>query len=236
MDINGLTTIKSIADDVILELGIDESYKLNMIRFAERGITEFSGLHLEDTKTVLLQIDPDSLTSPLPMDYMMFSRIGVFYKNQIIQLSSNSRLKYDRQIECGGSDTDKETFDGSLYLGQGKHGQYGFRGGKSEYGDYIIDTKNWNIQFSTYADNIVLEYVSTGIEKNGQTYVLEGMREALIAWCKWKWAEGNNQKMLGYYEGQYYNEVKKFRRKYIRLSLQEYKDAIFESLSNTVTR
>jgi hypothetical protein len=236
MDIDGLTTIKSIADDVVLELGIDESYKLNLIRFAERGVLKFAGLHLDDTKTVLLDIDPNVLTAPLPKDYLTFSRIGVFYNNQLIQLSSNSRLKTNRQVDCGGSDTTKEEFNTSIYLGNGNHGQYGFRGGKSQYGDYNIDTKLWQIQFDTYADNIILEYVSTGIEKNGETYILEGMREPLIAWCKWKWSEGNDKRLINEYKGQYYDEVRHFRKVYRRLTMQEYRDAIFESLSNTATR
>ena len=246
MDVSGLTTVSSIVDDVILELGIDDSHKLKLMRLAERGVVDFVGFHLESVKTILLEVSEDTFTAPLPRDYANFSRIGIFKGGQLQQLSLNNKIQLNRTAACGQTPNNEAPsravagYYGYPYASN--YGTYrpayGYRGGVSEFGEYSINIREWEIQLTKYREDIYLEYVSTGINQNGETNLIEGMREPIIAFIKWKNGEGQNIPLsrLNDLERKYRDEVVRFRQKHQRMSLQEYMDAFYASMSNTATR
>jgi len=206
MDTNRLTQISSVVDDVQNELKDynDKSY-FRFLRFVERGLKELNIFHLNNVSVMTLTVDTDSKSAPLPGDFLTLRRIGVLLGNgRVYPLTADSDLNINKDSECGQIQKDDSTAIVQDYR------TYKSRGGTSEAGTYRINYKQNRIEFgpSVTSDTVIIEYVSSGIQINGDTFVPELAREALMSFVMWK-IQPIGTALRQRAEIAYYTEIKK---------------------------
>jgi hypothetical protein len=224
MDTSGLITLKSVVDDFLSENKLDESEFVRLLRIAERGMGELSMFVIPTIKTTTLTIDRRTNAASLPRDYMDYSRIGVIVNGDLYPLSSNSNLQLNKEINCEDTGVPNESSDKFV-----EDHSYSSRGGHSQFGEYRLNIAKHRIEFDSNASSrqVVLEYISTGVNASEETYVPYMALECMIAWVDWKNSKGDrslNRVDVQERERIYYNEFEKLKDKYIP-SAQELLDA-----------
>lgn len=205
-DISRLTSLKSIVDDVLIENSEGEGNFLRYLRFAER-CTQFLSYYLFDNvKSCKIVVDKTKLTAPFPMDMAKFSRLCVIVDGELKTLSLNPNLEINRDINCGEVEGSESVDD----FGDDVHA-YIHNSGIPFIGDYRMNERMGVFEFSSnipYTD-LILEYISTGLNQTGETLVPEVARETIMAWINWKRAKGNERQ---YKEVEFNNEYIKLRQ------------------------
>lgn len=229
-DISGLCTLSSIVDDVINEMGLSESEYIRLLRVAERGLMKINLNAIGGVSTQKIEVDEKTLTSPLPRDFAMFLKLGVIVNGKLYPLTMNDNIQINRDIDC---DTVISQKDGAHY----PLNRYSTRGGLPEIGNYRINSKMNRIEFSSNLNykSLILEYVSTGLNATGETYVPAIARETLIAWTIWKYVEytAKYQNRIQYAESRFNSEYLNMRE-LMMPTLDEMQDAFRQTLRQTI--
>lgn len=184
METKGLITLQTCVDDVLNKL---DSYSDSLIgrylRFAERGLSSLNLFVLNSVRTETLTINKHINIANLPADFVRLIRLGVNLNGKIYTLTNDNELKVGTYFGC--ETTERETSDSAYdscdenYCGW----NYQIKGGHSEYGTYRIDEANYTIQFGqgVNLDDVVIEYVGTGLNISDVTYIPEKARETIIS-------------------------------------------------------
>ena len=223
-----LITIKEIVADIMLDMDDQSNGQfLRATRFIERGIGELKLFHAKMTTPVKLNINYDTLTAPLPSDYVRYVEIGVYNNHgQLIPLTINDKLI---NVQAKSCDSDKA--DEVEYIDTSN--RYGHKGGLSEFKECRINLEKHRIEFSTNLKgyDVYLKYISTGVDSNTLIPVI--YRESLIAYGRWKLEKNPN--LRDYLKREYYEEVEKLRDAQSP-TLQELYDAVLQSSNQIGTR
>ncbi len=203
----------------LIRIGIDVLQELNM---------DVSGSPSYTTLT----INTDTLTAPLPDDYLAYRNIGVCINNMIIPLGLNKNIAIQPTFDDCGDEPQRQNFPFNdpnnifnavnnpyPYYGGNTHyntsGEqigryYGVGGGQASFGQYIIDTKNNRIQFSSLlSGEVVLEYLASPAKSKGKYVVPPYIKEAVIAGIGWRSIQdmdGISQNVKEAKRRDYYNE------------------------------
>lgn len=186
----------------------------------------------------------DALQVDLPDDFMNYTAIGRRFNNKITTMSLNKGLITEhKKDDCGNPVLDAKdntnTSDCStnryLFIPHYRNGQYVGEQygavGVNELGYYNIDLKNRKIQVDTKGE-IILEYVSSGIECDGSAVVPRQCVQAIRHYIHWNIAEWNKNINLGEKERKralYYNEYEQLKHFEHSFTMSEYLDMRYET-------
>jgi hypothetical protein len=256
MDTRGLITLRYSVMNTLNEL---EDYSMrNYKRFIQLAIDGYRGLHikhLNSVKVAYLPVDMEMKTVQFPSDYVEYVKIAVSLNGQVWTLTRNDKLHLPREFDCGldvpsilrGETQNIDTtvwggyyFTDHLYMGRWVTDMFGIGGGfNSAY--YRIDEERRQIVLNGTIPNneIILEYVSTGIDLNEDTLVPVQALDALKAYIHWKNIEYKTTVPMGEKQRKeqlYYVEAMKLDSFEDMLTLDEYFDQLYESTKQTPKR
>lgn len=190
MDTSGLITLQDAVDDVLNELeNYSDANVLRYTRLGERAIKELNLFSLDKVSTKIMPVSKDLNRVNLPSDLLTVLRVGVRLGNgRIYTLTMDEHLMLSSDVASCTNVSLTGTEPAELNAGDSIISNYSIRGGQSEYGSYRVDYSLNVIQLglNVNLDEIVVEYVSSGIKIDGVTYIQEITREAVIAYIKYK--------------------------------------------------
>ena len=181
---NGLISLKSIVDDLLLQTKDGESNYITYLRLAERCVTEeLNPFTTGSAKAVKYTIDKTILNVPLPKDYVSLVRLGVIVNGSIVPIYENTHLRIQRPVNCSEVESEVDMVDMNM--------PNEYNNGTNYFGRYRINKQNRVIEFSSDItfNECIMEYYSTGIKANGETLVEIDVRPVIIAYINWKEAE-----------------------------------------------
>lgn len=249
---NGLLTIEQMVANVLDQIQKPHMYNELAETVAQkivRGYQDLNFYHHYHVEVAYLPVNEMNAVN-LPDDYIDYHKIGILSNGQVWTLSINDNIALPRREVCGQTIRSVITsgnpegvgmnygyyFPDHYRNGRFVGGLYGLGGGfNTAY--YRIDKGRNQIILSGSVPRceIVLEYQSNGISTSRESLIPMVCREVLIAYAVWKMAEGDmdmpmNRIML--YKQNYYEEIEKFRFLETSITLDEFKDALYEGFYN----
>lgn len=185
MNTKGVTKIQTVVYEVMNDLNqVSMTDYKRFLQWAIRGYKKLNIFYL-NTKEVFVSKVTEINTVSLPDDYISYSKIGFLLGNEIHTLSRNDSIltlfRESEGKEVVGDDmlASQSTPIGTWLAVPNKTYNIGF---------YKEDKKNNRLIFQgdLRGLDIVVEYISTGIKLDGQTYIPEITREPLIAYIHWQ--------------------------------------------------
>jgi hypothetical protein len=191
---------------------IDKTESKAYLRHLKWANDAFRRLNLADglptMKTATLPIDSSTNTAILPNDYLDYYKIGVCVNGVLINFDLNDSLCFDSNepdsvCECteeeitttieaccngvGGYDTWYYPYYSQYHNGQFVAGVYGVGAG-FKHGGFKINLEANKIQFDSCvtAEEVVLEYKSSGMSSDGNAIVQQTAIPAIMAYIHWR--------------------------------------------------
>lgn len=196
---------------------VDDFNSPNYQKYLQWAINCFGDLQLftmPSIKIAYIQLD-DILQATVPDDYIEYVSIGICKNGKIYTLTLNDNIITQHKTDsCGNpspcgiiAQTQKDYHNGLWsYIPHFRNGQYvgeqyGQTGGQNRYGYYNIDTKSIPniIQFNSVVPQteIVLEYISSGINTDGSAVVPRKCVETIVNFIHYQIAEHGKNISLG---------------------------------------
>ncbi len=226
------------------------------LQYAIRGFRELNLQASTVTKISYLPIS-DSKSIDLPTDYVKYLKIGVVCNGHIILLGLDNSIALNHDYnDCGDpleivtqSPAERDFsnlnygyfFSDHFHNGQWIGGAYGIGGGYNGKGYYRVNEEKNQIQLSSQVPSteIVLEYISDGLNPDGSANVPVETIECLIAFVMWKIKQYKKNTSLGEIDmarTDYITEFNKLKHFKLCFSLQEYLDVYRRNVQGTVKR
>lgn len=223
-------TLRSIVADFLLEAGVGEDKFTRAYHIGVRALKELAYDVNGENKTEKLFIEPDG-TAELPQDCLKVTKIGPLNSCGEIQgLTRNSQLSKVRSTYCGecsqplgtdcgcrdakyprnvaGTSATLRTYASPLGVGSW-----------TNIGEYRIDGDLVYLSQNCIGRDIYVEYNSfTQEDELGDMYVHPYLREAVIAFIRWKFyinIKTQYKQDKGYYQSEWHREKRnaKYRLK-----------------------
>jgi hypothetical protein len=233
----GYVAIRDLSRQALYEMEEQGTHKLQRaIYYALQCVKKLSFVTLTEPKTVRLKVN-DNKSIDLPPDYINYIKIGVQVNTdkgpRVLTFALNEQLPLASHTdECGnplrtlGSICDHEDAGGYWYnnyqQGSNVGRIFGYGGGQSHVGTFTVDREFDRITFSSELalDYVYMEYITNGINPNGNTYVHALYEFPLIAYIIWKLTKipGERQKK----ENEYFRELRDMKKVKLAFSVKEY--------------
>jgi hypothetical protein len=209
---NALVSLDYVVNSVFNKLGrYTQRHYDQYLQFAIEGFGELNMFHISNIRVAHLQMNDAKIVS-LPPDFIDYTKVAVCINGRLWTLSLNENMCLPRAEVCGEPIREVvhgvpgETFiipgDGyyfadHYYNGRFIAGLYGLGGGFN-IAYFRLDTERRNIVFSGSIpnDEVVLEYISTGIDKNNQTLIPRQAVKALQNYILWQRIENDDKYTL----------------------------------------
>jgi hypothetical protein len=210
---SGYVSLNYIVNLVLMDINENTSVKRKKaLQYAILGLTRLNLYTLDSIRTVYLTQN-DNFTVDVPNDYIDYTKIGVVLDGQIITLSLNNDIPFPDKNKCApvnNASKDDTVFNlfgsdyyfpdfGYSYLDYYRNGQYvgeqyGLGGGLGLF-EFRYNPEDRQIAFTDKANNgeIILEYKSSGINKDGSSIVPREAVEPLRRWVHWQLDEYNDK-------------------------------------------
>lgn len=216
---------------------LDERYP----RFLSLAISGLKDLQMDLKNAVkedVIAVNSND-TVTLPSDYIDYLLIGTVSGNSINSMGMNRNMAPRGNDDCGNMLSGTSTEDNDVFYGIGgthlnKDGQFvgrafGAGGGGANNGTYnVYKDKGYIALSGCTASNIVLRYLATVEQIDGEFLVDEFAVEALKAWIYWKYVQrsrshGPADKQMA--QADYKAEKKKAERRFNRFNIVEFVNA-----------
>lgn len=268
MDSPGIVNLDYVTKRVMLDLDYTDAHKYQKIlQIAIDGLGELSKFVSQKVKVKYLTIDTNNLTVDLPSDFMKISKIGFERNGRINPINLNNNLILARDMDkCGTPQNVNEAtcsadnvllyptygyyfaphFRNGRYVGE----LYGIGGGQSEI-EYRLDEERRQLtlsnQFFTEGDNqnqiqvteIILEYVSTGVEPGGSTVISRQAVRPLVKFIHWEITEYNKKASQAEKDRkmkQYMLAFEQYKEFEVGFTIDEYYDMVYSTYKQTPKR
>jgi hypothetical protein len=202
--VQGTTTINYVVMSVLNRL---KDYSMRHYSFLEQicieGYTELNLWYLDNIEVVYLRMS-DAKTVDLPPDYVDYTKIGVPVAGKLRVLTNNQNILLPREFQDGepvGNTDDAQTigYDAVYFIDHFRNGQfvggmYGFPGANDQ-AFYRVDRESRTIVFSGSIPRgeVVLEYISSGVNLSGTTVIPREAVPALRAYLQWILIENDSK-------------------------------------------
>jgi len=232
--IPGQITVRDVVLDVIEDLGIEQKWYKNMVRWAVRGFGELLLFHVdvyEETK-----LTPSAVgICTVPEDYVSWVAIGIPWFGRLFTVSRDNLLITTTTTVANVETQDSTQGEGVAQSGTAFY-HYGETGGKNQYHLEWINNRQFMVN-GLPVTNVILRYVSTGIKASGDSSLPVLCREALIAYIKKMYAERDPKSMssLQYWDNRWNEELEKLRFAQFPTA-DDITDTIYETWTQTVKR
>jgi len=203
----GYTTLDQIVREACLES--DDHGMHNYEKFmlwATEGLQEMRIDTFQEIKSIRTETTTIA-TLPFPVDMVKWTKIGYLSGDRLKVFTVNNRLIKSHKKECGEdvlNDKYHPSYDNGVYdnsrsiaedgvwfygygYGNSSGAIYGYGNGVQGDGQVSVNKEMREFQFSSdYASkDVVLEYVSSGLNPSGQSYVEESIRKAVKEYIFW---------------------------------------------------
>ena len=260
-EITGSTkNLDYIVHAVLADLG--ENHTRNYAYYLHWAFAGFRDLNLYGQSTVKTKwiTMSDTNTICLPDDFVDYISVGITLCGRVFLLSLNDSMSPQKCVECpvpidqipaknfhgfDGIFPYYYFFSGAFRGGQYVGEQFAMGGGWNSHGYFKIDRERKEIQFKSVVPRaeIVLEYLSTGIECDGTVEVPYAAVPAIQAYIHWQKVE-HDQRMnpkvqldkARAKERLYGIEFKNFRKRKQKFSVSEYLENKYKVSKATPTR
>ena len=241
MDYKGITTFKAVASKFLLRTQRPLSEYKRAVSLTIDGYRDINLFHLGNAKKAIIRMNDISCID-LPDDYQMFISCAVPYNGRYWIFTKDSLL-VSPSAELNGVEvvrTGEDVIIGTTYSG------YDATGGQNDYYCNVEESKRRIVINGFPNADVTLTYVSTGISMTEETAIPKYTEEALIAWCRWKYAENDPGYSQGarysapmnkvlYEENQYYMQLRQIDLIHSSTIDQIY-DAIYSTWKQTPKR
>jgi hypothetical protein len=174
------TTLDEVVRDVLISEGKTTEHDFQRYyHIGIQGLKELSFDILQEVRSVEIEVDENTHSIELPIDYINYTKIGVCKGGRVAWLALDKSLclpdsnEYTARLDGNSSATSASSKSLSSYsdsdLLSSKGGIFGAGGGQNSNGYYRVDKENGVIYFSSNIGTIHLEYIS-----DGTPVVLEG--------------------------------------------------------------
>ncbi len=209
-----------------------------------RGMNELTMDVTQDPRTIMVNLKANN-TIDLPHDYVDWTKVGVCVNGKIFVLSeANAMCIPDLLDDCGksikstksflalsSSQLQKTTGPWTTFYnyrkGRNIGNLFGQGGGFPEKGWFKVDKQGGKIIFDTDVDKtqIILEYITTGVDRDGTAVIHIMAQEALLAFIHWqsnahrsdvRTIEKNRLRF------EYYSQKEKARRRLSAFTIQDF--------------
>jgi len=247
--VKGTTTISAVVASIMNRL---KDYSMRNYSFLEQivieGYTELNLWHLDNIEVVYLKMSEAKAVS-LPCDFVDWTKIGIPINGKLRVITNHKKILLPRKFPDGepvGNTDSGETSDVNIYFidhirsDQYMGGLYGVPGGVDKV-YYRFDRENRQLVFSGAAprSEIVLEYISSGVNLEGGTIIPIEAVPALRAYALWQNIENDRKTPLNEKErkkSQYEEEVEKLRFFQSSFTADEYKRHVFKHARQSAKR
>lgn len=183
MATSALVTVNSIVDRFLMknELPTDRAWI-----YLEHACDAVRELHLYDLPNLVTEkvtIDANGIIE-LPSDAIGFNGLYKFVDGIKWQFTQRGDIITTTTTTAGVEGLDEDYGEGEA-LKDPKTGTYGGVGGVNDY-YYKIDWKARRIFVNIKSDTAVLEYVTSGIELSGSTYIPDYCSSVIDSYLEWK--------------------------------------------------
>ncbi len=264
MDSLGYVSLNYVVQQVMLDLDDPTMHQADKyLQYAINGLTDLSLYTLQGVKVAYLPINTQGIVD-LPSDYIKYSKIGYDNGGKFVTLGLNEDLMLARKSdECGiplnnnerGCNIDENIFlypsYGYYYAPHYRNGRYvgelyGATGGQTD-SSYRVDRERRQILFDSSISlsttlpitEIILEYLSSGVDKGGETVIDRQVIPCLKAYIHWQLIEFNGELPLNIKQRRqelYYIEYQKLRKLELSFTKDEYFDAVYSTYTQSPKR
>lgn len=196
-----LITVDSIVKSAMIAEGQPNVNTLyaRFLQFALNGVKEHSYDVYSTVKSKKLQIDTSNNTANFPEDMVYMSKIGVVKDERLILLGYSEDIlvldewkKDDTKIKAdiaSGLNVFYNYYDYRAYDRNVRFSDYGIGGANSTLGYYRKNDELRRFEFDSgfQETEVIIEYISNGIECGGATTVDERSREALEEYIRYQY-------------------------------------------------
>jgi hypothetical protein len=238
-----MMTLLDVIKSYLNEAEIPQHKTMRLLEIGKRGIMD---LHMDVNglpTTTELEFEPNTLTSPLPSDYITYRKIGYVRGGVIVPFAQNPRIKlYEDNGSCLPANQNKniDTITGlatgfpqypywggygiSRIAPNGLYGGFSSLGGDKSYTcDFRIDELNGFIQYGCNPNvKIVMEYLANPKMVDGQYVIHPYDVQTVMSWLSWRDIE--NKKGVSLSEkrekrDEYYRERGQSRKRHYSINL-----------------
>lgn len=249
LNIPAVVSIQHVVRNYMNERNYNMSQYKRLVQVAIRGFSNLNMTELRSVSTFYGTPD-ESGQIFLPPDYVDYCAVGYLMGSQVYVLSRNKSLYINKDTVNGGVSNVSETDGDEVFYVFGNHYRngafvttlFGARGAYTEQ-YFNIDTENKILQVSSLVprSEMIIEYVSTGVSLNGNTYIPRYAEQALIEWLYWRDAKGKpfgNQTrgVIADSKQDYVEEVNILRDIQTLPTFQEAMDAIYSETRQSPKR
>ncbi len=248
----GTATITYIVMSVLNRL---RDYSMRHYSFLEQivieGYTDLNLWHLNNIEVVYYKMS-DAKSVPLPPDFVDYCKVGIPIGGKIRVITRNPNILLPRtyedtdpEEEVGHTDADN-TSSGAIFFvdhfrnGQFVAGLYGLPGGL-DHTEWNIDWERRQLVFggSIPRTEIVLEYISSGINLSGGTIIPREAAPALRQYALWQIIENDHKVSANEKERkkqQYEEQVEALRSFQSTFTIDDYKRSVWRSTHQSIKR
>jgi len=209
-----VTSLHKIVSNILIKRRYPLQYYIDFLVYAKDGLRELAfDLPILSIRYCVLPVNQDGNTFDLPNDYQDYARVSAWVDQYIRPLVEDNSLQltpnYDSDFAIqpyanGIASTTEETpslFTGYLspYWFTTYWNSYGentgrFFGGVGAMPDTFRVDKAKNqikINENLFIENIVLEYISNGMDSDSATHIDGYAQAAIEQYCMWQFKENN---------------------------------------------
>jgi len=220
MEITGYNTFKQLVSDVLIDKygSVDMGRYFQLMRWAVSKYIDLKIHLLPQNKPVKLSTQMNPYCVKLPSDYVNFRAIGIDHNGRFIPFNRYDKMALYIGEDCGSEDQGTDEQKEPTVL--------------PRWYTYSLDEQNQRIliQGDPYIDEVILLYVSTGIEIGGDTVISAKVYEVLLSWLHYQLAKfaGGTINEINESWATHEREVRKFQKTKFNL------DSMYKILFNVM--
>lgn len=244
---SGFITIRYVVMSILNRL---RDYTMKDYRYLAQlvieGFSDLNMYHLSNVEVVYLYMD-EAKTVSVPADFIDWIKVGIPLNKKLHVLTRKENMLKPRVFPDGESvgHTDEGEDTGIYFTDHFREGAYvsslyGITGGwNTAYYDYDRENRQFIFSGTVPRSEIVLEYISSGIKLTGSTVIPRQALEPLQRYVFWQRQVEDPRVPLStkqYKEMLYDRAVQKLIDFESTPTMEEYKDALYRSIKQTVKR
>lgn len=237
-----LRKISTIVESVLLDIG--ENTKTNLyprfLNWALKAVREINYDIVAEIKTVKLTVLPNN-TVPFPDDYVNYCRLFILKENRVFLLSKNNEIPlFDEQSNNQTTvyiDRNPNVRPNNYFYNRDRNGynidetHYGFGNGHNPFGHYRIDNKKQRFVFDSNftEEEIVLEYITNGLECNELTMVDELAENYIKEYVRYMYLRMDKTTkswQMAHQERMYLNALRQYKERKHTPTISEFLDVL----------
>lgn len=219
-DITSIQTLDAVVNKALLTLPESQRSLSNRDRFLEFAIDALRKLNLlVINEPNIVKIEPNAVNRfDFPSDMEQFVALGVPRNGRVYWLTRNNELIPTKTVV--GIDESLDENDGEgVEQPTSQYDSFDAIGGINTQGYFTLDNKNREIIVnSTERSELLLKYISSGVNNSGTTYVSSKHIEAITAYILWKDIDYDRTAPMNMKE-QYKSRFEDAKREIVRVEL-----------------